>query len=479
MNKKLKIGLMLLNSSRDRGFAMPLALGMGLVMLLVAATMIVRSQGDRITANAQTQTAQSLAAAEAGISRTLSILNQPGNDFLLSLTYDPSGITGSAVNQWNTTGFTNAGLPCPNQRTVPTDLSSSTTQDTTVGSSGGTYRLRAYRFNNNGTATRTDDTGTLVVEGKQRNGASRLNITIPVVQIPKPNSFPGLFASNIVNLGNNDVLTVTGGTGASANVICEDCVIDQNQCTANGPTQQGLNNAVGRGANSNVAGDIFISNPNIPAVPTAPTTVCSATSGPDCRIAITGAQDLPRTSDTTQRAAWITAAVGNTNNPWSQVGAASQPYHYVVGGFPVGNSTVTIDTTTAPVYLYVSGDITLSGQGTIAHTTGTADRFRIYGNPADPTNAVADQRITLSGGSTASNVFVFAPDAIMGINGGSGSPDIRGAVWTKTWDGSSSNNADIAVPDNMPNLLGGLFSSAGVQANQARPTSAWQRNATN
>ena len=59
---------------------------------------------------------------------------------------------------------------------------------------------------------------------------------------------------------------------------------------------------------------------------------------------------------------------------------------------------------------------------------------------------------TLNGGSSTSNIFVHAPDACIGINGGSNKPDIRGAVWSKHFDGSRSNNAEIEVPDDMGDI---------------------------
>ena len=74
MSPKLKIAL--IRRCSNRGFAMPVAIGLGLVILLIAATLIMRSQGDRVTASAQKATAQGLAIAEGGLSRTLAKLNQ-------------------------------------------------------------------------------------------------------------------------------------------------------------------------------------------------------------------------------------------------------------------------------------------------------------------------------------------------------------------------------------------------------------------
>lgn len=74
MNKKLKIALK--SRPSEQGFAIPIAVGLGLVMILIAATMIVRSQGDQVIASAQKVTARSLATAETGTTRVQSLLNR-------------------------------------------------------------------------------------------------------------------------------------------------------------------------------------------------------------------------------------------------------------------------------------------------------------------------------------------------------------------------------------------------------------------
>ena len=74
MNGKLKIALRL--RSNEQGFAMPIVIGLGLIMTLVAITMIVRSQGDQVTASAQKATTQSLGTTETGITRVQSLLNR-------------------------------------------------------------------------------------------------------------------------------------------------------------------------------------------------------------------------------------------------------------------------------------------------------------------------------------------------------------------------------------------------------------------
>jgi Tfp pilus assembly protein PilX len=63
-------------TSTEDGFAIPIALGFGLIMILLATTSVIRSQNDNISAINKRSTARSLAAAETGISRVQDFLNR-------------------------------------------------------------------------------------------------------------------------------------------------------------------------------------------------------------------------------------------------------------------------------------------------------------------------------------------------------------------------------------------------------------------
>jgi hypothetical protein len=145
---------------------------------------------------------------------------------------------------------------------------------------------------------------------------------------------------------------------------------------------------------------------------------------------------------------------GTTFPRSGDVADANGVYHYMVNSITLnGSNTVTINSTTGRVRFYVSGDVTLSGNAGIQHT-GTPDRFAIFG-----TGGVS-QSITISGGASTTSAFIHAPNATVGINGGSSDPDVKGAVWARVWNGSNSNNAEIRVPDNMPELLRSAFGSS-------------------
>ncbi len=64
------------NRNLQAGFSMPLAVGMGLVMMIIVASTIGRSQSDRATTNSQRETNRSLSVAEAGVTRFQSFLDR-------------------------------------------------------------------------------------------------------------------------------------------------------------------------------------------------------------------------------------------------------------------------------------------------------------------------------------------------------------------------------------------------------------------
>ena len=74
MSPKLKFALICRYS--DRGFALPIAISLGFIILLVVATLLMRSQGDQLTAAVQKNTAESLTIGETGVTRTQSFFKK-------------------------------------------------------------------------------------------------------------------------------------------------------------------------------------------------------------------------------------------------------------------------------------------------------------------------------------------------------------------------------------------------------------------
>jgi hypothetical protein len=467
------------NSNHNlKGFAMPFAIGIGLMMVLVTITLLLKSQDNQVASIAQKQTSGSLSLAEGGISRTLGNLNDNYQIFL-QLNYDPNNLLGNSPDgpdEWSNP---------PNPPPCFNSLADIVSGKIPASASAETYTVEAYRYSDpDGVPENGDETGTLLVKGHPLNSTAvtRIQQTMEVVRSDSPASFPGLMAQQI-SLVNNDVLGAIAG-----NVVCTDaanCVVPSSECADGKPTNDGLRSAIGALNNGVVQGKIFITEIDWPTVPTAPTGPLGdddddddddgASAAPT--VSITGSSSFPRRD-----------AMGTITDTLVE-GA----YHYEVSSISLsGTDILTIDTTSAPVYFYLNGDLTMSGSAVINHScTGSSDgcgtlgsglgspeRFRIYGL-ADDGDSSADQSITLNGGATATNVFIYAPDAVMGINGGSSSPDINGAIWVREWDGSSSNNAEITVPNNMKQLLedtGFVVTSPTLRTSAAI---SWERKQTN
>ena len=161
----------------------------------------------------------------------------------------------------------------------------------------------------------------------------------------------------------------------------------------------------------------------------------------------------------------------------------------------VGNDKLIFDTQSGiPIITYFTGTgdvFDSTGQGGIEHVeatgAGPCPTLLLFGNPLDLSDSVTDQEFTFSGGSTSESAFIHFPDANMGINGGSSNNcdpasfsgcegDINGAVWTKTWNGSSSNVGQITIPEGYLECLSGLnprLGSAYIPDHSARGVSSW------
>jgi hypothetical protein len=488
---------------RQRGFTLPLVLGMGLIMMVVALTLISRSQLDVSTASLQKQTQQAFAVAEGGMARTLGLLN--GNyQILLRHTYNPvnpntgqpylinraadaskvgqpntAGIRVTPVNEWTAASLGDAVPPCFTLDNVTDILLNGQIGDPVQGN----YRILAYLYD------QPTETGHLLIEGRLANNSPANAYVLQKMKITDrnvPANFPGLLAQSIT-LGNNDVFGTVNG-----NVICtnaNNCQVPADQCVNGQPTNAGLRQAVHALNNSIIEGTIAVNKIELPPFPTPPPTVNPSGNPPvnegAYNLGDIGEMTLPRPDD---------RPYVDTSLPEGHPDRIYYAYRVNNINLSGNNNNLTINTSRWPVRLFVSGNISLSGKAGIRNTCspdsdtcgilanmglpsgiGTPDRLRIYGNPPDPNNAVTDQQFTLSGGSTAGSLFVYAPDARVGINGGSSSPDIFGAVWAKEWNGSNSNKAEIHVPDRLPEALGEAYQNSSIVVARTTEASNWNR----
>ncbi|ABW30763.1 DUF7305 domain-containing protein [Acaryochloris marina] len=334
---------------QERGFALPLALGLGFIMILLGMSSMIMAQSDRITAWNRKESGASLAISEGGMARTLAQLTQTDNRILLTRNYDtinpktgttylgPDGILNSGdeesatVDEW--TGYTGSS-------STPCDASATTiTPNVTLSgamNSGGQYELKAYRYNP------TDQTGTLLVEGQHGERISHILSTL-VIQSEIEN-FPGVLAMQGAVIRGRTLI------GQHANLYYDpswsaDTSLTDKSAPSDSDRASYLN-AVYSTAQDGPGNDLIAGNIV------------------GCQITQTLSVDLPAT----------VTSLGEVKSS-TTLTAANSPYHIEELELD-GTDVVTVDTTDGPVYLYVTESFELRGNAQLRNirTDGESPR---------------------------------------------------------------------------------------------------------
>ncbi len=452
------------------GFVLPLVVILGLILAVGGFTMLARSFAGLFGATRQEQARQAREIAETGLATTIELLNRKYS-YLLINCYSLSGSPPTPNDCINTGTWSSPQLPssiCPGSDTSTTNFP--LTKE--INTPKGRYRTEFYAYA--GTQF-YGGTGKLKVTGERLSSdGTRILASASVEQTfdvkPKPcdarfgdpatsSGFPGLLGWN-VRLGNNDVKGVTSG-----NVLCILCTVSSPSRTDGTYTRAEAESAVGALANSDVDGKIFLGRISTPDVPIFPASL---------QPFVTAASISNQTTITASSTPTTSAATSNNNGMCATDSSSSPITHCLITSINLqGQKVLTVNTTAGPVRLYVSGNISASGQAGISHD-GQPGKLALFGNPissdsrcsSDPN--FSNQTITLAGTSKpakAAGLFAYFPCASMGINGGAqataqctpdgecGGGDIYGALWSKIWDGSSSNEAQLVVPKDMGSQL--------------------------
>lgn len=496
MNRKLRIALKRRNS--EQGFALPVAMGMGLVMILVATTMLIRSQGDQVTASAQKATNQGLSAAETGITRFQDLIN---TNRIIALYRDCQGTrssgacldSGTTLSWANPTTIPGINAACTGGGASTVTAASATTW-TPVDPSNlslGQYRLDSYVYpapGTPGTVGVAPGTGQLTVEGRvnqeDANGdgdntdvadisvgtaTTKLQVNVPVQQgdlnsVPIPGAWIG-----------------TGGTGNNTiqgNVLLNDCSAALNSVTVTGTDPS--------------TGQDYVkqhTSMTFPTPPTKPTFIPNQVLG---------------TIDGGTMSGLGATSIGGSHERLTLPRASDVPngsvYEYSVSSINIPNNSELVITPGQKVKLYLDGGIASGGD--IIHSCGSLNEdinsngvldsgedsngngvldvtcqptdFQIFGYGPVGT------QICMSGNNSI-EAFIFAPNYTVGVAGsGGGAGGIKGSVWAKDWSngsGCGSNTSNIVVvqtaswtslgltPQNLPPRLS--------------PISSWQRQEAN
>jgi Tfp pilus assembly protein PilX len=441
-----KIRTILNGRSTDEGFGLAVSVGFSLVAIMIGMTIVGRSLKDSGVSAAQKTTSRSLSAAEAGVTRYLSLIN---SDRYLA-NYPHTAATGESSWATSTTiprggGSCASGVGSSSTATVsPNQIADTWTDLDSSNSQKGQYRLISYTPPVDAT-----DTGKLVVEGRisQRGagstasgdvstGTTKLQVDISVTPSSSSSGTPvrGVWVTDVMSTKPSDI------KDDSLNADIVEC--GTYSAPVISPYQ--TNTTSGPFAYRKDPQPMPSLPPNPPPSPAVLNTLSTLPSA------------LPRTSGSN-----IDSYTLETIN-----GVETKVYRYSVTSDIGGNFTSAINTVNSTLttsanagsvkpqkilfYLSSSGNVGMTGNGAInqicKETNGTTtapicdiDNFQIYAyGSSTPTN-----NICISGNGIL-QAFILAPERGVGVNGGGKNPSaIDGAVWAKKWACSNSGSRPL------------------------------------
>ncbi len=417
-------------NSSQAGFAMPLALGMGLVMIIVAASTIGRSQSDRTTTSFQKETNRALGVSEAGVIRVQLFLDRSKLLATKNLDKWVDTLNNLPSEQANCTLLNRVMVKqqaeiFKNHAWINLDH---------LDLNKGRYRIVDYQYQ--------AGVGKLTLAGEidaynstKNSSNSTLTVEIPIGSEDAQISPPALWAQTFKLDANQQI------NGQIRAVACP-------QFTTKNP--DGIS-GIDRQSTRQVIADPFTAIPQSKVAPNNVTLL----------PAITSSIQLPRSKS-------------------SDVPDANNEYHYLVdidsqsSGYSIklkDKDLITINITAKQkINLYLKGNIDFGGSQTI-NVNPINPNLRIYGS---------DRTLKLSIKDSASiTALVHAPFAeAQSINAIPALPNsgITGAVWVKSWD-SVTNLSKISI------IQAGNWSNFGItkieQPPQLSPIRSWHRVESN
>jgi len=427
MNNRLYLHLM---ANKEKGFALPLAMLIGLILMVTGMTMMMRAQGDQSKVIAQNARADAFRSSEVGLARVQDLLNSvrvmatvdsnctSGDNCWQKAKYDE--VTKPTDLQRHLKKLVDAAPSCSNPNNADTLKAKidelrglSANQWFDLGNNR-YYRVVGYDYSI-GTGR-----GVLTLEGRRTSAAKDLTKTLPdidsddnaasrnrvVVTIPILDSPPLAFNRTTV-----PALWISDGTvddGATFDgdvvekVASPGCNINQTKIKK--PTSDYTAQFVG----------VFF--PNLPPIPDSIPPVQK-------NLALTTSETFPRTGDT---------ATTRTIN-----GESVKVYEYIVDNINLSGSDKITITPGNRVVFYVKGNI----KGAIEHDCGTttgckSGNLQIYANGSGSICLTGNQKL---------QAFIFAPDYSLGKTDDG---TFIGAAWGKKWGpipGCPSSSVAVAV----------------------------------
>lgn len=479
LHTRLKMALLL--HSRESGFAMVIAVSLGLIMILVGLTMTMRSQGDQITASQQKATDQALAAAEKGVAYYQQFINanrmlSTYPDCTKDRTNEPGGTAckdkedsteDSIKMSWSNVSkipeISPACMTDESRKDIETDIETEKAKTSwepvdSTDVTKGQFRLVSYRYDKSPNIY--PGNGTLIVEGRMANSTSndeetkakakaitQLKVVIPVKTPDIKNiSVPGMW------IGHPNDSTGTGNNTIQGNVLLNSCSVNLANIKIDPTTPQFS------------AQYTNLPMPDVPAMPAMENRVPNPDVPGTIPLGIINSNlTLPRPIDLPEHRIKF-------NDRLRYVYSATD---IVKGG---GSTTLTI-TPGQNVVIFLSGNI--SKNVDIIHScVGVTDcfptNFQIFGTKA------SGGEICLNGNRFI-DAFILAPTYKAGVAGGGNDGGINGSIWVDDWSngancGSNTNNVVVRQTASWDELI-------GLQPKYLKPTidriTSWQRQNIN
>ncbi len=417
----------------ESGFAMPLSLGLGLVMIIVTASTIARSQSDRTTTNFQKETNRALSISEAGAIRVQSFLDRH------------KLLANKNLDRWVDTINS---LPEPQANCDLIDVSIARQQSQVFKNHSwidldnndpnkGRYKIIDYRYQ--------AGIGTLTIAGaidayntEQHTSTSILKLAIPIESETAKIPPPGLWA-NTFKLSSKQQIH-----GQIRAVTCPQ-ISNHNSDGVDGIDATNIAQ-IDRQPTGKIIADPFTSIPVFKAAPHTAEPIPAITKSIKFPLR---ANDLP---DENGEYNYLV----NIDNPNSNHSIKLKDIDNIFLNIPADRK----------VNLYLRGNIDLAGSQTV-NVNLLHPNLRIYGSDRT-TNLIVKDNASIT-------AFIHAPFAEaknMKSTEGSLSRGMTGSLWVKSWD-SSTHMGSISI------VQAGSWEDFGVDAAeqppQVNPISYWAR----
>jgi hypothetical protein len=433
------------------GFTLTLAMGLGVVMIVMGTTTLMLAQSDRNTAKRRDTAGASLFAAEGGIARTLAQLTKSNNSVLLTKNYDPIN-SRTGKNYLGADGISNSGdesTTAMNEwTTLAPDPAACTSGATTSPnmcyrgriSTKSEYTLLAYRYDSN------KKTGTLLIKGEQDFSTAVISVEIA---ISVPNSaFPGVISTGNIELMGRKIL------GTNGNVYYDPAVSANTSLTGSA--------SVGDSARPNYL-NVLKSGPS------------DGFSTDNVSGKITAHKLTPTLSYTPQG-----SQQGTFNYTGTFSSSSGGTTYYRVNKVELkGNDVITFDTTNGPIVLFVNGDAKMADNAQIRNTRSDGVPPRV-----GDLRIILEKHLKVQDAACVQTAFIYAPQDKLELAGKAdgcpspGDSNIDGVVWVNDITTTSGDLSAISVPEDVSSLsdiLSSVNLPASTTGNRIDSIKSWQR----